>query len=59
VRTRFTGHSSGPFGEETPGDWSSRQDIARAFAMITELQARHPHAIDGWFDFHARHPGPA
>jgi FkbM family methyltransferase len=52
VETRFTGHHSGPFGEESLGDWVDLHGLVREF---------HDHVLSGrsnWQDIHAKW-GPA
>jgi FkbM family methyltransferase len=45
VWTRFTLFQSGPFGEEAPGQWVTREEVIAAFAKA-ETDAT-------WYDFHA------
>jgi FkbM family methyltransferase len=64
---RYAGHlfprgASGPFGEETPGRWSSAEQIREEIAKIwdvdgTAKQQGHDDKTHGWFDLHARHSG--
>ena len=50
----FSSGSSGPFGEETYGDWSSFEEVAYHWL---HLNLGYPHRSNykrpGWFDFHA------
>jgi FkbM family methyltransferase len=46
VDYQFDGHTSGPFGEESPGEWGTFSEVASAFLHLKEGQ--------GWFDFHAK-----
>jgi FkbM family methyltransferase len=48
VLQRFTGSHSGPFGEETPGDWLSRDEI---LAKYFDLRSRGKLT---WHDVHAK-----
>jgi FkbM family methyltransferase len=54
-RVRFSRGSSGPFGEQTPGEWQSFQEVASNW-----LHMRLGHHKRGtlnrysWYDFHAR-----
>lgn len=46
--------ATGPFGEETPGDWLPAEEVEtriRAYWGIPDRDAN----IHGWFDLHARH----
>jgi FkbM family methyltransferase len=51
VLQRFTDSHSGPFGEETPGQWVDRD---RILAHFFDLQSRGKLT---WHDFHAKRPG--
>jgi FkbM family methyltransferase len=48
VLQRFTGSHSGPFGEETPGTWLSREQV---LAKHSDLRSR---GKLNWHDFHAK-----
>jgi hypothetical protein len=50
--------SSGPFGEETPGDWHTLETIASDWQHFN-LGHKKQGTLNmyGWFDFHARLPG--
>jgi hypothetical protein len=54
-RSAFPRGSSGPFGEQTPGEWQSFEEVASNW-----LQMRLGHYKSGtlnrysWFDFHAK-----
>jgi FkbM family methyltransferase len=54
VAWTFPRGASGPFGEETPGEWTSAEQVLRAIRAI-EDNANHNPDVDGWFDLHARH----
>jgi len=42
VDHRFDGFaSSGPFGEETPGDWESEEQVIAKYEKVLPLQAKH------------------
>ena len=49
VAYSFTGHHSGPFGEETPGDWINRDSLTRTIEAIDWSAG-----LATWFDVHAR-----
>ncbi len=56
----FPRGSSGPFGEETLGNWKSAEEIEEEIARIwdvegTQSRPGHNDKVDGWFDLHARH----
>ena len=50
VAHEFRGHTTGPFGEETPGSWLPFEQVVPAYAAA--LRRMHP----AWFDLHARRP---
>ena len=58
ISHQFRPGSSGPFGEETAGEWRDADSVADVYASIRHLnrviprQTRH-----SWWDFHARHSG--
>jgi FkbM family methyltransferase len=49
----FPWSSSGPFGEETPGDWKSHEDVLVSINSYWDNPNRDPN-IDGWYDLHAK-----
>lgn len=49
----FPRGSSGPFGEDTPGDWKTSQEILIDITSYWDNPQRNAN-IDGWFDLHAR-----
>lgn len=63
----YTGHlfprgASGPFGEETPGDWLDADQVRAEIARVWDVDGSakrpgHIEHIHGWFDLHARHSG--
>lgn len=54
-RERFPFGSSGPFGENTPGDWEEINNVAREWRDINAGHRwRGRHNPWGWYDFHAR-----
>jgi FkbM family methyltransferase len=54
VEHSFSIHQSGPFGEETPGQWVGYQDVDALFLDLQRLGASYPHLFhDYWYDFHA------
>jgi len=54
VDMQFNGHTSGPFGKETPGEWKSYESVIHEF--LTEIHTHDGKVLSGnsWFDFHAR-----
>lgn len=53
LKFKYSYGSSGPFGEETDGDWQSYEDVKETYRAFTEGkngQAINPYS---WFDFHA------
>lgn len=59
IHHRFDPGASGPFGEESPGDWLSaasvRKEIAKVWNPETgEKNPAHKDDIHGWFDLHAK-----
>jgi FkbM family methyltransferase len=53
VERVFDGLTSGPFGEETPGDWKSYEDTVLDFLNFIKGNRESSSLTDGWFDFHA------
>jgi hypothetical protein len=54
VDHQFNIHQSGPFGEETPGEWLGFERAVALFLDLRRLGAEHPHLFhDFWYDFHA------
>lgn len=54
VEHQFDGHSSGLFGEETPGDWKGLDETAYEYLnLMMGYHDRH-NLGQGWFDFHAK-----
>jgi methyltransferase, FkbM family len=45
--------ASGPFGEDTPGDWKRETDIMKDIRTYWDNPDRDPN-IHGWYDLHAR-----
>lgn len=58
VEYEFGGHHSGPFGEETMGEWRDLEDAAWTYLAIKQVQHRNPGILSAWFDFHAKRPEP-
>lgn len=56
VRHTFSFGSSGPFGEDTPGEWFSASAMQRQLHTYWHRIAagQHDAGVDGWFDLHAR-----
>ncbi len=52
----FPWGASGPFGEDTPGAWSTAAQVLTAIRAI-EQNPNHDPGVDGWFDLHARYGG--
>jgi FkbM family methyltransferase len=51
----FSGHASGPFGDDLPNEWTSFQEVARRWLDFQRLKAEAPGMVlDNWFDVHAR-----
>ncbi len=54
VDMQFDGHASGPFGEETPGEWKGFQETAYEY-LHTRMGFPDRHTLgEGWYDFHAK-----
>lgn len=56
----FIFSSSGPFGEETTGEWKSYEEVAGEISKVWDIETgaknpNHDDSRDGWFDLHARH----
>lgn len=54
IEHTFSAHSSGPFGEETPGQWLSLDDATELHLALTNIHRRHPSVLHGWYDVHAK-----
>ena len=56
VDARFSQHSSGPFGEESPGPWHTAEQVRERY-LATRVRMRYAAArggeVGGWFDIHA------
>lgn len=50
----FPWSSSGPFGEDTPGEWKSAEEILVDIKAYWDNPNRDAN-IDGWYDLHAKH----
>lgn len=50
----FPWSSSGPFGEDTPGDWKTADEILVDIKAYWDNPARDAN-IHGWYDLHAKH----
>jgi FkbM family methyltransferase len=55
----FVPGASGPFGEETPGEWKTAHEIRKEISRVWDLETEtknpeHKDEIHGWFDLHAR-----
>jgi FkbM family methyltransferase len=50
----FPFSASGPFGEDTPGNWKSAQDIIVDIKAYWDHPALDPN-VHGWYDLHAMH----
>jgi FkbM family methyltransferase len=53
VERTFNGLTSGPFGEETPGQWRSYEDTVLDFLNFLKGNRENSSLTDGWYDFHA------
>ncbi len=54
---RFVSGSSGPMGEQVPGEWYSGEGILRAYAERVRTQENERRSPPGvWWDIHARAP---
>jgi FkbM family methyltransferase len=54
VDTSFKGNSSGPFGEETPGEWMSFDAVLEKYFAEIRSPSRGYLAGHDWFDIHGR-----
>jgi FkbM family methyltransferase len=50
--------SSGPFGDDTEGEWEPLETIAYDWLHMRLGKNRRSSLEDGWFDFHAKFGGP-
>jgi FkbM family methyltransferase len=50
----FQGHTTGPFGEETPGRWLSFEQIVPVYRPRTSNSRWLHRSKDAWFDLHAK-----
>jgi Methyltransferase FkbM domain len=50
----FPGHTTGPFGEETPGRWLSFEEIVPVYGAPGSKGAWFWGTKDAWFDLHAK-----
>ena len=53
----FELHSSGLFGEESPGPWVSFKDVTKQWVAAARLMALNTDLFNAWFDVHARLDG--
>jgi FkbM family methyltransferase len=54
VEYQFDGHSSGLFGEETPGEWNGFEETAYQYLHLKLGYPDRHNLGEGWFDFHAK-----
>jgi FkbM family methyltransferase len=54
VSHEFGGHTTGPFGEETPGRWLSFEEIIPRYATPRRKDTWFWGTRDAWFDLHAK-----
>jgi FkbM family methyltransferase len=54
VEYQFDGHSSGLFGEETPGEWKGFEETAYEYLHMKLGYPDRHNLGEGWFDFHAK-----
>lgn len=54
VDAAFDGHTSGPFGEESPGEWRTLEAVVHQY--LTQVHTPDGQVLSGnsWFDFHAK-----
>lgn len=50
---RYAYGSSGPFGEHTPGEWKSYEEIRNLYLAFYQFEKKIPLNPVSWFDFHA------
>ncbi|HVT51332.1 MAG TPA: FkbM family methyltransferase [Dongiaceae bacterium] len=56
----FADHSSGAFGEDTPGDWQSYDATLEMWTFLRDLDRAHnAQGLLEWYDIHGAKPGPA
>jgi len=53
LRPKFPGGSSGPFGENTKGNWKSYEEIRHTFLEYLQGDLKTPVNHISWMDFHA------
>jgi hypothetical protein len=49
----FVGDSSGPVGEEAPGEWMNFEETAEMYLAPKRAVLRQPTISNAWCDFHA------
>ncbi len=54
VEHTFGEHSSGPFGEETPGAWKSFDEIIELYVALKRTWTMEPAISNAWYDIHAK-----
>ncbi|HLG41219.1 MAG TPA: hypothetical protein VI461_16175, partial [Chitinophagaceae bacterium] len=54
IKAKFPGGSSGPFGENTKGQWKSYEEIRRVFFEYHQGDLKTPLNHISWLDFHAK-----
>lgn len=52
----FEMHSSGPFGDESLGEWIGFEQVAKEYIAAQELINLNSEIFNAWFDFHAALP---
>lgn len=55
---QFKGHSSGPFGEEAPGEWLDLESAAEIYLAHKRMVKASPTVSNAWFDFHGARQDP-
>lgn len=50
---KFTIHSSGPFGEESPGKWTDFESAAYLYLQMKRISSENEFLLKQWMDFHA------
>jgi len=53
INHEFEMHSSGPFGDETIGEWVSFNRLTQEYNAACHLTALNPNIFSAWFDIHA------
>jgi FkbM family methyltransferase len=54
VEHRFPGDSSGPFGDETVGEWLGFEEVTETYLALKRIAMVQRHLSIAWYDVHAR-----